>query len=151
LKLRGFACAVVLAVVAALGQPSVFANDGGQKTVHVKGYTKKDGTYVAPHDRSAPKEHAAGQPKGPKEPQPATTASTSSASADHRDQNGKIVRSEAAKSAFMRQTHYPHGRPGYVVDHIVPLACGGADDPTNMQWQTIEQAKAKDKIERRGC
>jgi hypothetical protein len=23
-------------------------------TVHVKGYTKKDGTYVAPHDRTAP-------------------------------------------------------------------------------------------------
>jgi len=26
----------------------------GEKTVHVNGYTRKDGTYVRPHDRSAP-------------------------------------------------------------------------------------------------
>jgi len=51
----------------------------------------------------------------------------------------------------MRQTGYSHGRPGYVVDHIVPLACGGADAPSNMQWQTVEAAKAKDKVERIGC
>jgi hypothetical protein len=49
------------------------------------------------------------------------------------------------------QTGYPHGRPGYVVDHIKPLACGGADVPSNMQWQTIAAAKAKDKVERAGC
>jgi hypothetical protein len=36
---------------------------------------------------------------------------------------------------------------GYVVDHIVPLKRGGADDPSNMQWQTTAAAKAKDKIE----
>ena len=60
-------------------------------------------------------------------------------------------RHEAAKRAFLRQTGYPHGRPGYVVDHIIPLACGGADAPSNMQWQTIAAAKAKDKTERRGC
>jgi hypothetical protein len=27
---------------------------GGNKTVHVNGYTRKNGTYVAPHDRAAP-------------------------------------------------------------------------------------------------
>ena len=42
-------------------------------------------------------------------------------------------------------------RHGYVTDHIVPLACGGADAPSNMQWQTIEEAKAKDRVERQGC
>jgi hypothetical protein len=41
--------------------------------------------------------------------------------------------------------------PGYVKDHIIPLACGGADDPTNLQWQTVAEAKAKDKWERKGC
>jgi hypothetical protein len=41
--------------------------------------------------------------------------------------------------------------PGYVKDHIVPLACGAPDDPANLQWQTIPEAKAKDKWEREGC
>jgi hypothetical protein len=41
----------------------------------------------------------------------------------------------------MRQTGYPRGRKGYVVDHIVPLECGGADAPSNMQWQTVREAK----------
>jgi hypothetical protein len=66
-----------------------------------------------------------------------------------RDERGRIVRSEAAKAAFMRQTGYPHGRPGYVVDHVVPLAKGGADAPGNMQWQTVAEARAKDKWERK--
>lgn len=62
-----------------------------------------------------------------------------------------MKRSTAAKHAFEVQSGYPHGRPGYVVDHVVPLACGGADAPGNMQWQTIEAAKAKDRVERLGC
>jgi hypothetical protein len=55
------------------------------------------------------------------------------------------------RHAFARQTGYPNGRPGYVIDHIKPLACGGADALSNMQWQTVAEAKAKDKIERVGC
>jgi hypothetical protein len=47
-------------------------------------------------------------------------------------------------------TGAPSGKcPGYVIDHIQALAVGGADDPSNMQWQTKEAAKAKDKWERR--
>jgi hypothetical protein len=41
--------------------------------------------------------------------------------------------------------------PGDVKDHIVPLVCGGPDAPANMQWQTIREAKAKDKWETKGC
>lgn len=48
-------------------------------------------------------------------------------------------------------TGFPTGRPGYVIDHTIPLACGGRDDTSNLQWQTIADAKAKDKVERRGC
>ena len=37
-----------------------------------------------------------------------------------------------------RMTGYPHSGPRYVVDHIIPLARGGADRPSNMQWLTIQ-------------
>lgn len=37
--------------------------------------------------------------------------------------------------------------PGYVVDHIIALERGGPDTPSNMQWQTREEARAKDKWE----
>jgi hypothetical protein len=41
--------------------------------------------------------------------------------------------------------------PGYVKDHVLPLACGGPDAVSNLQWQTIRDAKAKDKWETKGC
>lgn len=72
-----------------------------------------------------------------------------------RDGHGRIKRSEAAKGAFKRQHPCPStGKsrgacPGYVIDHVKPLANGGADDPSNMQWQTKEAAKEKDKWERK--
>jgi len=37
--------------------------------------------------------------------------------------------------------------PGYFIDHIFRLKRGGLDDPSNMQWQTIEESKEKDKWE----
>ncbi len=64
-----------------------------------------------------------------------------------RDSHGHIARSSEAKDQFMRETGYPHGRPGYVVDHVIPLHRGGADAPSNMEWQTKADAKAKDKWE----
>src|SRR5208283_3842407 len=70
-----------------------------------------------------------------------------------RDSHGRIRRSTAAKHAFERQHPCPStgrtsGRcPGYVVDHVRPLECGGADAPSNMQWQTLAEGKAKDKTE----
>ena len=68
-----------------------------------------------------------------------------------RDEHGRFIRSSSARARFMRQTGYPGGRSGFVVDHIVPLACGGSDSPANMQWQRIEQGHAKDRLERRSC
>ena len=69
------------------------------------------------------------------------------------DSYGRIKRNPAAKRAFQHRHPCPStgrtsGRcPGYVVDHIRPLKRGGADDPNNMQWQSKEQAKRKDRIE----
>jgi len=66
-------------------------------------------------------------------------------------------RSQAAKSAFKHEHPCPaNGNnkgscPGYVIDHIVALACGGADAPDNMQWQTVADSKTKDKTERKNC
>jgi hypothetical protein len=41
--------------------------------------------------------------------------------------------------------------PGYVIDHVWPLCAGGADDPANMQWQTVAAAERKDVWEHRVC
>ena len=66
-------------------------------------------------------------------------------------------RSKAALRAFVKQQACPAtGKhrlpcPGYVIDHIKALACGGADAPENMQWQTREEAKAKDRWELKEC
>ena len=69
----------------------------------------------------------------------------------------KIHRSSAAKNAFKRAqpcpaTGQPRGAcPGWIIDHIVPLCGGGADAPANMQWQTVAEARIKDREERRTC
>ncbi|MFT3964132.1 HNH endonuclease signature motif containing protein [Propionivibrio sp.] len=41
--------------------------------------------------------------------------------------------------------------PGYQIDHVLPLKCGGPDRPDNMQWLTIEEHKAKTRREARWC
>ncbi|MFZ3088246.1 MAG: HNH endonuclease signature motif containing protein [Methylotenera sp.] len=70
-----------------------------------------------------------------------------------RDGNGHIKRSLEAKHEFKRQHPCPStgkskGRcEGYIIDHVIPLKRGGPDVPSNMQWQTIEESKAKDSIE----
>ena len=66
-------------------------------------------------------------------------------------------RSRAVTREFQRGQPCPStGRtsgacPGYRKDHVVPLACGGPDAVSNLQWQTIADARAKDAWERRAC
>ena len=65
----------------------------------------------------------------------------------------KICRSAVAVNHFKAATGFAKGRPGWIVDHVCPLACGGNDDPANMQWQTKAEAHKKDLWERteQGC
>jgi hypothetical protein len=97
--------------------------------------------------------HSAGHPNGSHHSARTGTKRTYSAQRSYKHAH----RSRAARAEFMRQHPCPstgkgYGAcPGYVVDHVKPLACGGADAPSNMNWQTIAEGKAKDKWERIGC
>ncbi len=74
-----------------------------------------------------------------------------------RDKTGHIKRSAYQVIKFNKANPCPvNGAtagscPGYVVDHIVPLCACGLDRPSNMQWQTVTAAKAKDRLERQQC
>jgi hypothetical protein len=145
------------------------SNNTTGETVHVRTYTRKDGTVVRGYYRTPPltaTSHNAGR----------GGAATGRAFGAHgmleaeqrgfiapaykldsiitRDSDGRIHRSKAAKAAFQRDHPCPAngstrgGCPGYVIDHVAPLECGGPDAPFNMQWQTIADGKAKDKTER---
>lgn len=69
----------------------------------------------------------------------------------------KPDRSRSVVRAFMKANPCPANGatrgtcPGYVVDHIQPLCAGGADVVENMQWQTVSEAKEKDRLERQHC
>jgi hypothetical protein len=117
------AIAVLFLICQAAGQ-SISAEPA--RTVQVRSYVRKGGTVVAAYTRAAPG-------------------------------MGTAPRSTSARRAFQAQQPCPStdGRtgpcPGYVADHLEPLACGGIDAPENMQWQSVAEAKAKDKWERNGC
>jgi hypothetical protein len=144
-------CAAVLAaflpLTAISSSPSSHhsTTSSADKTEHVSGYTTKNGKYVAPYDRQSPgTTYKSNQVASGNSPNPSVTYDT----------YGKIKRSGAAKDAFKREHpcpangHTAGSCPGYVIDHVKPLECGGADAPSNMQWQTVVEGKAKDKTER---
>jgi hypothetical protein len=89
---------------------------------------------------SAPKPPKVKAPKPEKQPRPQPPA-----------------RFISSKAAFRRATPCPATGltsgpcPGFVVDYIMPLTCGGINDPINIQWATVDAAKAQRKWERSGC
>ena len=69
----------------------------------------------------------------------------------------KIPRSRQAIAEFKAQQPCPaNGRrsgacPGWQIDHRIPLKCGGPDEPSNMQWLTVEDHKTKTRNESAIC
>lgn len=149
------------------GTHSAYRTHSASSTESVRSYSRSNGTYRSSHGHS---KLGTGRSEGRI---PRTSRSPRTYARRHiityhrthsnaggyalsptRDARGRIRRSGAAKEAFKRQQPCPStGRgsgacPGYVIDHVRPLECGGADAPENMQWQTIADGKAKDKTER---
>jgi hypothetical protein len=144
---------LAVALATALVTPSIAeAGRGG----HVHSYTRRDGTYVSGHYRRG---SSGGSSSYSYSTQSHTSYSTRSHSTRYtssytpgyvqRNGHGKIKRSASAKAAFRRSSPCPStgkttGRcPGYEVDHRTPLACGGADAPSNMQWLTTSENRHK--------
>jgi hypothetical protein len=98
---------IPLVVFALLTPVSAAGSKGGAKTTHAKA-SKASST----------------KPKTSKASKPKRQSSTKPAVSVVRDENGRIQRSAAARHAFARHTGFPNGRPGYMIDHILPLACG---------------------------
>ena len=169
---------IVIALVGVLlGDAPVYARGGGRSGGsggYVHGYTRHDGTVVAPYWRGL----SAGTTSGHGSSSSGSSISHSPSSRTWstregsatlsavlrsrpseraqgvaRDRHGRIARSVAAKDDFKHFNPCPStGRtsgscPGDVIDHIIPLKRGGPDAPVNMQWQTIDAAKAKDRWE----
>ena len=146
----------LVAVTVLLASWSTVSEARGGGSVHVHGYTTRSGRYVAPYTRSAPHSSHPSTPASHGAPTSRTTSlhtPTPRAVGVTRDSHGHIKRSEVAKRDFERHHPCPStGKtsgacPGYVIDHIRPLKRGGPDDPGNMQWQTEDAAKAKDRWE----
>jgi hypothetical protein len=67
--------------------------------------------------------------------------------------SGCVQRSPKRSLAVIREFKHTHpcpatGKgygacPGYQIDHVVPLCCGGADAPFNMRWLTTDAHKAR--------
>lgn len=41
--------------------------------------------------------------------------------------------------------------PGWQVDHVQALVCGGRDEPANLQWLTAQEHREKTRRDMRGC
>ena len=77
-----------------------------------------------------------------------------------RDASGQIIRSSAVIRAFRKAHPCPVTNltvgacPGWSIDHVLPLVCGGCDLITNLQWlpNTIKScagAQCKDRWEQK--
>jgi len=87
------------------------AQRGGR--VRVRGYTRHDGTYVAPHTRAAPHSRSytapAPRPRSYSAPRAYRAPSARSRAYVAPDSRSRPHRSRSARDDFMRRTGYPRG------------------------------------------
>lgn len=149
--------AAILVLLLALtvgGMPASARGHGGyhssSRSYSPRSYSPR---YHAPHHRSSrsyyDNGYQGGRRNGSRSPRTQWYSKYARSGGGH-SHHGR-PRSLEAKHEFWAMTGHPHGWPGHIVDHVIPLACGGADSPSNMQWQTTSEGKAKDKWERRSC
>lgn len=145
---------LVLAASLTLSPLAMARGHGGSHSSHVSGShssgTHSSGSHSGGSHSSHPKSHS---PRSQHSSPQTTHHNSSYAQGVKRDSHGKIARSQTAKNDFKKSHPCPSAGKssgacnGYVIDHVKPLKRGGADTPNNMQWQTKEAAKQKDKTE----
>ena len=115
--------------------------------VHVGGYVRRNGTYVHAYTRSIPSTTTnTHRSPGSSLAHPPSSRAVPGAA---RDSKGHIERSSAARMSFLRSNGLTHTPTGCQVDHIVPLAKGGADSPSNMQLLCGAALREKERTELR--
>jgi len=75
--------------------------------------------------------------------------------APERDENGTIIRSSKVIYNF-RKLHpcpstgsFTGACPNWAINHVIPLACGGCDEVSNMMWMRNDVKKLVDAYERK--
>jgi hypothetical protein len=70
-----------------------------------------------------------------------------------RNYHGAVVRSMTRRRKFLLMIGQADGKlpDGFVVNHIVPLRCGGCDLPSNMELMTVEAWKRRTGPEAKDC
>ena len=138
--------------------PPATAHGGGRHSVSSHGARQSAGAHSgtiasSSHASASTTGHTTAVHSGATTPHDSTAPGSRTYVGVKRDEHGRIARDPHAKEAFRRSHPCPatgktYGQcPGYVVDHLKALKRGGADDPSNMQWQTRPEAKAKDSWE----
>jgi hypothetical protein len=150
----------LLATVLVVGCAPAFARgSGSHSTSSSGGGHHSESSHTNSSHEAAATHHTASSATRSSGTGPTPTAGTHAVGSSRaapgvpRDSHGRIARSSKAKDEFKKAHPCPStGRtsgacPGYVIDHVQALKHGGADSPSNMQWQTKAEAKAKDRVE----
>ena len=163
IRMRSLAACALLALAFASGSVFARGHGGGYRhssyrasSYHYTPRARSSRPYSSSGYRShsyGGRSHYSARSRSSSHPSYSRHPDTRAAYGVRRDRHGRIARSEHAKRAFERMHPCPStgrssGRcPGYVIDHVRALKRGGPDDPSNMQWQTTQDAKAKDRTE----